>query len=72
MAGMRSVVIIGAGGRDFHVFATVFKDDPTVRVVAFTAAQIPGIDDRTYPASLAGPLYPDGIPIVAEDAAAWS
>lgn len=64
---MRNVVIMGAGGRDFHVFATVYHDDPTVRVVAFTAAQIPGIDDRTYPASLAGPLYPEGIPIVPED-----
>ena len=64
---MRNVVIMGAGGRDFHVFATVFRDDPTYRVVAFTAAQIPGIDDRTYPPSLAGPLYPDGIPIVPEE-----
>jgi predicted GTPase len=63
---MRTVVIMGAGGRDFHVFATVFRDDPTARVVAFTAAQIPGIDDRRYPASLAGPSYPDGIPIVPE------
>ena len=63
---MRNVVIMGAGGRDFHVFATVFRDDPNSRVVAFTATQIPGIDDRTYPAALAGPLYPDGIPIVAE------
>jgi predicted GTPase len=63
---MRRVVIMGAGGRDFHVFATVFRDDPDTRVVAFTAAQIPGIDDRTYPASFAGPAYPDGIPIVAE------
>ncbi len=65
--GMRNIVIMGAGGRDFHVFATVFRDDPTCRVVAFTAAQIPGIDDRTYPPSLAGPLYPDGIPIVPEE-----
>jgi len=63
---MRKVVIMGAGGRDFHDFNTVFRDDPAVRVVAFTAAQIPGIDERTYPASLAGPLYPDGIPIVPE------
>jgi predicted GTPase len=63
---MRTVVIMGAGGRDFHVFSTVFRDDPTTRVVAFTAAQIPGIDDRVYPASLAGPAYPDGIPIVPE------
>ncbi len=64
---MRRVIIIGAGGRDFHVFATVFRDDPSTTVVAFTAAQIPGIDDRTYPASLAGPRYPDGIPIVPEE-----
>jgi predicted GTPase len=63
---MRRVVIMGAGGRDFHVFSTVFREDPDARVVAFTAAQIPGIDDRVYPASLAGPLYPDGIPIVPE------
>ena len=64
---MRRIVIMGAGGRDFHTFATVFREDPGVVVVAFTAAQIPGIADRTFPASLAGPRYPDGIPIVAED-----
>ena len=63
---MRTVVIMGAGGRDFHDFATVFRGDTEVRVAAFTAAQIPGIAGRTYPASLAGPGYPDGIPIVAE------
>ncbi len=63
---MRSVVIMGAGGRDFHDFNTVFRDDAGTRVVAFTAAQIPGIDDRVYPASLAGALYPDGIPIRPE------
>ena len=63
---MAGTVIMGAGGRDFHVFNTVFRDDPDRRVVAFTAAQIPGIDDRRYPAVLAGPRYPDGIPIVAE------
>ncbi|MGC9960605.1 MAG: GTPase [Acidimicrobiales bacterium] len=63
----RRVVILGAGGRDFHDFNTVFRGDPATTVVAFTAAQIPGIDDRRYPASLAGPGYPDGIPIVAED-----
>jgi predicted GTPase len=61
------VVIMGAGGRDFHNFNTVFRDNESTRVVAFTAAQIPGIEDRTYPASLAGPLYPSGIPIVAEE-----
>ncbi|MFO7572898.1 MAG: GTP-binding protein [Gaiellaceae bacterium] len=60
---MRRIVIMGAGGRDFHDFNTVFREDPSVRVVAFTAAQIPGIADRVYPASLAGPLYPRGIPI---------
>jgi predicted GTPase len=64
---MRKVLIMGAGGRDFHVFNTVFRADDTVRVVAFTAAQIPGIADRTYPPSLAGPRYPNGIPIVAEE-----
>jgi predicted GTPase len=58
---------MGAGGRDFHDFNTVFRGDPTIRVVAFTAAQIPGIENRTYPPSLAGSEYPDGIPIVAEE-----
>lgn len=62
----RRVVIMGAGGRDFHDFNTVFRDDPHHEVVAFTAAQIPGIDDRRYPPSLAGARYRDGIPIVAE------
>jgi len=62
----RRVVIMGAGGRDFHDFNTVYRDDPDREVVAFTATQIPGIDDRRYPASLAGPRYPDGIPIVPE------
>jgi predicted GTPase len=64
---MRKVVVMGAGGRDFHDFNVVFRDDPDTLVVAFTAAQIPGIDGRAYPASLAGPLYPDGIPIRAEE-----
>ena len=63
---MRKVVIMGAGGRDFHDFNVVFRDDPEARVVAFTAAQIPGIDERVYPAALAGPLYPAGIPIRPE------
>lgn len=58
---------MGAGGRDFHDFNTVFREDPSVRVVAFTAAQIPGIADRVYPPSLAGPLYPRGIPIYPEE-----
>ena len=57
------VVIAGAGGRDFHDFNVVFRDDPTTTVVAFTATQIPGIDDRRYPAELAGTRYPEGIPI---------
>ena len=64
---MRNTIIIGAGGRDFHNFNVAFRNDPDVHVVAFTAAQIPGIDDRRYPASLAGPRYPDGIPIRPED-----
>ena len=63
----KSVIIMGAGGRDFHDFNTLYRTDPTVRVVAFTAAQIPGIEDRSYPASLAGPLYPAGIPIHPEE-----
>ena len=58
---------MGAGGRDFHDFNVVFRDDPSVEVVAFTAAQIPGIDERVYPPSLAGPQYPDGIPIRPEE-----
>jgi len=63
---MRKLIIMGAGGRDFHNFNTAFRDDPNIEVVAFTAAQIPGIDDRRYPASLAGPRYPNGIPIRPE------
>lgn len=63
---MRRIVIMGAGGRDFHDFNVLYRDDPDVEVVAFTAAQIPGIDDRRYPAALAGPRYPDGIPIRPE------
>ena len=59
----RKVIIIGAAGRDFHNFNTRYRDDDSVEVVAFTAEQIPGIHDRKYPAELAGPLYPNGIPI---------
>jgi predicted GTPase len=59
-------VILGAAGRDFHNFNVCYRDDSAVRVVAFTSAQIPGIGGRRYPASLAGPLYPDGIPIEDE------
>jgi predicted GTPase len=57
---------MGAGGREFHDFSVVFRDDPRTRVVAFTAAQIPGIADRRYPPSLAGPSYPEGIPVHPE------
>src|ERR1035437_87499 len=64
---MRTIVIMGAGGRDFHNFNVVYRDDPEVEVVAFTATQIPGIDERTYPSSLAGPRYPLGIPIRPEE-----
>ena len=64
---MKKVIIMGAGGRDFHNFNTVYRDDPEVEVVAFTAAQIPGIDDRSYPASLAGERYPRGIAIRPEE-----
>jgi predicted GTPase len=60
------VLILGAAGRDFHNFNTVYRDDPRHRVVAFTATQIPGISGRRYPAELAGALYPEGIAIVAE------
>ena len=63
----RRVIIVGAAGRDFHNFNVLYRDDPAVEVVAFTAAQIPGIAGRRYPPSLAGPIYPDGIPIEPED-----
>ena len=58
---------MGAAGRDFHNFNLVFRDNPACQVVAFTATQIPNIEGRTYPATLAGRLYPDGIPIFPED-----
>jgi predicted GTPase len=61
------VVIMGAAGRDFHNFNVVYRGDPACEVVAFTAAQITGISGRPYPPALAGPLYPQGIPIVGED-----
>jgi predicted GTPase len=64
---MRKLIIMGAGGRDFHNFNVAFRDDPNTEVVAFTATQIPGIDNRIYPPSLAGPGYPQGIPIHPED-----
>ncbi|MCL2840618.1 MAG: cyclic 2,3-diphosphoglycerate synthase [Defluviitaleaceae bacterium] len=59
----RKVIIIGAAGRDFHNFNTVYRDNPAYEVVAFTATQIPDIAGRKYPAELAGKLYPQGIPI---------
>jgi predicted GTPase len=65
---VKRIAILGAAGRDFHDFNTVFRDDPSVRVVAFTATQIPGIAGRRYPAALAGRGYPEGIPIVPEEA----
>ncbi|MHB8892456.1 MAG: cyclic 2,3-diphosphoglycerate synthase [Candidatus Limnocylindrales bacterium] len=60
------VLIMGAAGRDFHDFNVVYRDDPSVEVVAFTATQIPGIADRRYPPELAGERYPAGIPIRPE------
>jgi predicted GTPase len=62
----RRVVILGAAGRDFHNFNTVYRDNPDFEVVAFTATQIPDIAGRKYPAVLAGKLYPKGIPIFDE------
>jgi len=63
----RRIVILGAGGRDFHNFNVHFRNREDAEIVAFTATQIPHISDRTYPAALAGPLYPKGIPIVPEE-----
>ena len=62
----KNVIIFGAAGRDFHNFNTYYRDNANFNVVAFTAAQIPDIDGRKYPAALAGKLYPKGIPIYAE------
>ncbi len=66
MAEKTRVVILGAAGRDFHNFNTYFRNDERFEVVAFTATQIPDIEGRKYPPALAGALYPDGIPILAE------
>ena len=63
----RKVIIIGAAGRDFHNFNTYYRDNELYNVVAFTAAQIPDIVGRRYPPELAGKLYPEGIPIYAEE-----
>ncbi len=62
-----NVIIMGAAGRDFHNYNLFFRDNPRYRVIAFTAAQIPDIAGRLYPASLAGSLYPEGIPIYPEN-----
>ncbi len=64
---MKNVIIMGAAGRDFHNFNVFFRDNRQFRVTAFTATQIPDIEGRRYPAVLAGELYPDGIPIHAEE-----
>lgn len=64
---VRKAIIIGAAGRDFHNFNMYFRDNQNYEVIAFTAAQIPFIQDRTYPAKLAGNLYPQGIPIFSEE-----
>ena len=63
----QNVIIIGAAGRDFHNFNTYYRSNDAYNVVAFTAAQIPDIEGRKYPAQLSGELYPDGIPIYAEE-----
>ncbi len=65
--GKTRVVIMGAAGRDFHNFNVVYREDAQQQVIAFTATQIPNIEGRRYPSELAGPHYPDGIPIFAED-----
>ena len=62
----RKLLIMGAAGRDFHVFNCCYRDNPESRVLAFTATQIPHIQDRLYPPALAGSLYPEGIPIHPE------
>lgn len=65
--GAKKVVIMGAAGRDFHNFNVIYRNNKDYEVIAFTATQIPDIDDRKYPAELAGKLYPNGISIYAED-----
>jgi len=67
MMNRRNIVIIGAAGRDFHNFNVYYRGNEQFNVVAFTAAQIPNIDNRKYPSELAGKLYPKGIPIFAEE-----
>ncbi len=67
MSEQVKVIIMGAGGRDFHNFNVYFRNNPKYKVVAFTATQIPGITGRRYPPELAGPQYPEGIPIIPEE-----
>ena len=63
----KKILIMGAAGKDFHVFNTCYRDREEFEIVAFTATQIPNIEDRLYPPSLAGKLYPEGIPIRPEE-----
>jgi len=63
----KNIIIIGAAGRDFHNFNTYYRNNDNYRVVAFTASQIPDIDDRRYPTELAGNMYPEGIPIYSQE-----
>jgi predicted GTPase len=63
----KKIIIMGAAGRDFHVFNCLYRHNRDVEVIAFTATQIPHIENRRYPAELAGELYPDGVPILPED-----
>ncbi len=68
----KRAVIMGAAGRDFHDFNTVFRNNDEYEVVAFTQTfaqnigELDEVPERTYPASLAGDQYPDGIPIKPE------
>ena len=64
---IEKVIIMGAAGRDFHNFNIYFKDNSRYEVIAFTAAQIPDIDERRYPPELSGKLYPKGVPIHREE-----
>jgi len=64
---MKNAIIMGAAGRDFHNFNVCFRDNSDYRIIAFTAAQIPDIEDRKYPSGLSGESYPDGIPIYPEE-----
>jgi len=68
---MKKVIIMGAAGKDFHVFNTCYRNNKNCQVIAFTATQIPNIDDRKYPPELAGPLYPQGIFIYSERKLTW-